>query len=167
MCNAPESNRAKIGPIELAIKYRGKSKKRVSICPVTLDKDAWGVVLHLVNYCVAVFAHAVSHVVGCYTRVAAAHKALHVVGYYMTVIAHTISRATLGMLLQFGYCIQDAAAAVMAAPPEFPEAKSRGLVDLFLLFSFPKGKMKRVFVLFGLSSTTQTNAAGGLSASNR
>ena len=38
----------------------------------------------------------------------------------------------------------------MVAQPNIPEAKSRGLVDLFLLFSFPKGKLKRIFVLFGL-----------------
>ena len=54
----------------------------------------------------------------------------------------------------------------MAPPPKLPEAKSGGLVDLFLLFSFPKGELKRVFVLFGLCWTTQTNAAGELSASN-
>ena len=72
------------------------------------------------------------------------------VGYYMKVTVLTMLRARLGMLSQFGCCIRDAAAAVMAAPPKFPEAKSRGLVDLFLLFSFPKGELKRFFVLFGL-----------------
>ena len=49
------------------------------------------------------------------------------------------------MLSQVGCCIQDAAAAAMAAPPKFPEAKSRGLLDLYLLFSFPKGEPNRVF----------------------
>ena len=63
---------------------------------------------------------------------------------------NNVMHARLGMLSQFGCCIQDAAAAAMAAPPKFPEAKSRGLVDLFLLFSFPKGELKRFFVLFGL-----------------
>ena len=58
--------------------------------------------------------------------------------------------ANLSMLSQFGYCIRDTAAAAMAAPPKFPEAKSRGLVDLFLLFSFPKGELKKFCVLFGL-----------------
>ena len=72
------------------------------------------------------------------------------VGYYMTVTVVPRSCTRLGMLSQVGCCIQDAAAAVMAAPPIFPEAKSRGLLDLFLLFSFPKGELKRVFILFGL-----------------
>ena len=62
----------------------------------------------------------------------------------------TISHATLGMLSQVGCCIRDAAVVAMAAPPKLPEAKSRGLVDLFLLFSFPKGELKRVLLLFGL-----------------
>ena len=53
---------------------------------------------------------------------------------------------------------------MIAAPLKLPEAKSRGLVDLFLLFNFPKGELKRVLVLFGLCYTTQTNAAGKLSA---
>ena len=82
--------------------------------------------------------------------VVAAHAVLCVVGYCVTVTAHAISRAILGMLSQFGCCIRDTAAAAMAAPPKFPEAKSRGLVDLFLLFNFPKGELKRFFVLFGL-----------------
>ena len=50
MCDALESNMAKIGPIELATKCRGKSKKRVSVCWVTLDKVAVGLVLHVVSY---------------------------------------------------------------------------------------------------------------------
>ena len=54
----------------------------------------------------------------------------------------------------------------MEAPPKFPEAKSRGLIDLFLLFSVPKGELKRILVQFGLCGTTQTNAASELSASN-
>ena len=91
------------------------------------------------------------HVVGCCSKVAAACAVLYVVGYYMTVTkVPTIVHTSLGMLSQVGCCIQDAAAAAMVAPPKFPEAKSRGLVDLFLLFSFPKGELKRVFVLFGL-----------------
>ena len=68
----------------------------------------------------------------------------------MTVTVLTMSHARLGMLSQAGCFIQDAVAAAMAAPPKFPETKSRGLVDLFLLFSFPKGELKRFFVLFGL-----------------
>ena len=83
-------------------------------------------------------------------RVAAAHAALCVVGYYTTVTAHAKLRAMLGMLLQSGCCIQDAAAAMMAAPLKYSEAKSRGLGNLLLLFSFPKGKLKRFFVQFGL-----------------
>ena len=111
-----------------------KSKKGVSVYRVTLDKVVLGGVLHVVRYCVVVPAYAV----------------LHVVGYYVTVTAHAILHSILGMLLQFGCCIQDAAAAVVVAPPKFPEAKSRGPVDLFLLFSFPKGELKRFFILFGL-----------------
>ena len=88
--------------------------------------------------------------VGCCLKVAAACAVLYVVGYYMTVTEVPRSRTRLGMLSQVGCCIQDAAAAAMAAPPKFPEAKSRGLLDLFLLFSFPKGELKRFFVLFGL-----------------
>ena len=84
------------------------------------------------------------------TRVAAAHAVLCMVGYYATVTACAMSCTMLGMLLHFGCCIQDAAAAAMAATPKFLEAKSRGLVDLLLLFSFPKGKLKRFFILFGL-----------------
>ena len=104
----------------------------------------------MVRYCTAVSAHVASCMVGCCTWVAAAHAVLLVIGYCATVSAHAILCAMLGMLSQFGCCIRDTAAAVMAAPPKFPETKSRGLVDLLLLFSFPKGKLKRVFVLFGL-----------------
>ena len=102
MCDAPKSNRAEIGPIELATKCRGKSKKGVFVCLVTLDKVALGVVLHVVSYCVAVYAHAASCVVGCYTRVAAVYAALHMVEYYLTVTTCSMSRTMLGMLLQFG-----------------------------------------------------------------
>ena len=63
--NAPESNRAKIGPSELATKCRGKSKKGVSICPVTLDRVVLGVLLHVLSYFVAVSARAVACMVGC------------------------------------------------------------------------------------------------------
>ena len=150
LCNAPESNRAEIGPSELATKCRGKSKKRVSICPVTLDRVTLGVVLHMLSYCIAVAARAASRMVGCCTGVAAARAALYMVGYYASVTKATMSHAMLGMLLQFGYCIRDAAATAMAVPPKFLKAKSRGLVDHFLLFSFPKGKVKKSFVLFGL-----------------
>ena len=82
--------------------------------------------------------------------VAAVHAVLYVVGYYVTVTIPTMLCARVAMLSQFGCYTQDAAAAAMAARPKFPEAKSRGLVDLFLLFSFPKGELKRFFVLFGL-----------------
>ena len=47
--NAPESNRAEIGPSELATKCRGKSKKGVSVCPVTLDRVALGVVVYVLS----------------------------------------------------------------------------------------------------------------------
>ena len=106
--------------------------------------------MHILSYWVAVAAYAASHMGGCCMGVAAARIALYVVGYYASVTVVTMSHATLGMLLQVGCCIRDAAAAAIAAPPKLPEAKSRGLVDLFLLFSFPKGELKRVFVLFGL-----------------
>ena len=127
-----------------------QSKKGVSVCLVTLDKVALSVVLHMVSYSVAVSAHASSGIVGCCTRVAAAHAALCVVGYYATVIACAISHAMLGMLPPFGCCMRDAAAAKMPVPPRLLETKSRGLVDLLLLFSFPKGNLKRVFNLFVL-----------------
>ena len=149
MCDALESNRAEIGPIELATKCSGKIKKGVSVCLVTLDKVARGLVLHVLSYCVRVSAHAASRVLGCCKRVADAHAALCMVGYYATVTARTMSHSTLGILSHFGCCIQDAAAAAMATPPKFPEAKSRGLVDLLLLFSFPKGKVKRVLFCLG------------------
>ena len=151
LCDAPESNRAEIGPSELATKRRCKSKIGVSVCLVTLDRVALGGALHMLSYCVVVSACAVSCMVGCCTGVAAACAALYIVGYYASVTVLTISHATLGMLLQFGCCIQNAAAAAMAAPPKLPEAKSRGLVNLYLLFSFPKREPKRIFVLFGLS----------------
>ena len=61
-------------------KYGGKSKKGVSVCLVTLDRVALGVVLHVLSYCIAVSARAVAHVVGCCTRVAAAHTVLYMVG---------------------------------------------------------------------------------------
>ena len=41
----------------------------------------------------------------------------------------------------------------MAATPKFPEAKSRGLVDLLLLFSFPKGNWRGF--LFSLGCARQ------------
>ena len=150
LCDAPESNRAKIGRSELATKCSSKSKKGVSVCTVILNRVALGGVLHMLNYWVAVAARSASHMVGCCMGVAAAHAVLYMVGYYASVTVLTMSHTTLGMLLQVGCCIRDAAAAVMAAPPKLPEAKSRGLVDLFLLFNFPKGELKRVFVLFGL-----------------
>ena len=90
MHNAPESNTAEIGPIKLAAKCRGKSKKGVSVCLVTLGKVGLGVVLHVDSYCVAVSAHAASRVVGCCMRVAAAHAVLCMVGYYMTVTARAM-----------------------------------------------------------------------------
>ena len=104
----------------------------------------------MLSYWVAVAAHAASRMVGCCMGVAAARAALYMVGYYTSVTVLTMSHTMLGMLSQVGCCIQDAAAAAIAASPKLPEAKSRGLVDLFLLFSFPKGELKRVFVLFGL-----------------
>ena len=93
----------------------------------------------MLSYCVAVAACAASHMVGCCMGVAAACTVLYVVGYYTSVTVLTMSHATLGMLLQFGYFIQDATASVIAAPPKLPEAKSRGLINLFLLFNFPEG----------------------------
>ena len=104
----------------------------------------------MLSYWVAVAACAASHIVGCCTGVAAARAVLYMVGYYASVTVLTMSHAMWGMLSQVGCCIGDAAAAAMAAPPKLPEAKSRGPVDLFLLFSLPKGELKRVFVLFGL-----------------
>ena len=115
-----------------------------------LDKVTLGVVLHVVSTRVAVFAYAESCVVGCCTRVAPAHAVLCMVSNYVTVTERAMSYTTLGMLSQFGCCIRDAEAAAMAVPPKFPEAKSRGLADLLLIFGFPKEKLKRVFVLFGL-----------------
>ena len=71
-------------------------------------------------------------------------------GYYVAMTEVPRSRTRLGMLSQVGCCIQEAAAAAMAALTKFPEAKSKGLLDLFLLFSFPKEELKRLFVLFRL-----------------
>ena len=104
----------------------------------------------MLSCCVAISAHAASHVVGCCSKVAAACTVLCVVEYYVTVTEVPSSHTRLGMLSQVGCCIQDAAAATMAAPPKFLETKSRGLLDLFLLFSFPKGELKKFFILFGL-----------------
>ena len=98
MCDAPESNRAEIGPSELPTKRRGKSKKGVSVCPVTSDRVALGVVLHVLSYCVAVSARAMACMVGCCTRVATACVVLYMVGYYVTVTLLTMSCAGLGML---------------------------------------------------------------------
>ena len=139
LCDAPEFNRAEIGPSELATKCRGKSKKGVSVCPVTLDRVALGGVLHMLSYWLAVAGRVASCMVGCCMGVAAACAALYVVGYYTSVTVLAMSHAKLGMLSQVDCCIRDPAAAAMTAPPKLPEAKSRGLVDLFLLFSFPKG----------------------------
>ena len=105
LCDAPVSSRAEIGPSELATKCRGKSKKKVSVCPVTLDKVALGGVLHVLSYCVAVAARAALHMVGCCMGVAVAHVVLYMVGYYASVTVPTMSHATLGMLSQFGCCI--------------------------------------------------------------
>ena len=105
LCYAPESTGAEIGPSELAIKCRGKSKKGVYVCLITLDRVALPVVLHVLSYCVAVSAHAASHMVGCCTGVAAARTVLYVVGYNMTVTVLTMSCTRLGMLSQFGCCI--------------------------------------------------------------
>ena len=105
LCDAPESNRAEIGPSELATKCRGKNKKGVSVCPVTLDRVALGRVLHMLSYCVAIAACAASCMVGCCTGVAAARAALYVVVYYASVTVLTMPHAMLGMLLQFCYCI--------------------------------------------------------------
>ena len=105
MCNVPESNRAEIGPIELATKYRGNRKKGVSVRLVTLDKVALGGVLHVVRYCIAVSADSALHLVGCCMRVAAEHIVLCMVHYYITVTACATSCTMLGMLSQFGCCI--------------------------------------------------------------
>ena len=102
LCDAPESNRAEIGPSELATKCRGKSKKGVSVCPVTLDRVALGGVVHVLSYWVAVAAPAASHMVGCCTGVAAACTVLYVVGYYASVTIVTMSHAMLGILSQVG-----------------------------------------------------------------
>ena len=115
-----------------------------------MNSIALGIVLHVLNYSTAVSACAASFMFGCCTRLAAVHAVLCIVDYYAAVTAHAMVHAMLGMLLQFGCCIQDAAATVMEASLKIPEVKSRGLVDLFLLFSFPKGELKRFFVLFGL-----------------
>ena len=80
LCDAPESNRAEIGPNELATKCRGKSKKGVSVCPVTLDRVALGGVVHILSYWVAVAARAALCMVGCYMGVAAACAVLYMVG---------------------------------------------------------------------------------------
>ena len=80
--------------------------------------------------------------VGYCMGVAAACAALYVVGYYMTVAALMISRTRLGMLSQFSCCIQDAAAAAIAALTKFPQAKSIGLVDLFLLVALEQSFLK-------------------------
>ena len=102
--------------------------------------------------------------VGCCTRVAAACAVLYVVGYYDSDCSNNV-HTRLGMLSQVGCCIQDAAAAAMAAPPKFPEAKSRGLVDLFLLFSFPKGELKRFLFCLGCArQPKQMLQAGSLPA---
>ena len=94
LCDAPESNRAEIGPSELATKCRGKSKKGVSVCPVTLDRVSLGVVLHMLSYCVAVAAHAASRMVGCCTGVAAAcSSTIYGCYYYVTVTVPTMSHA--------------------------------------------------------------------------
>ena len=105
LCNALESNRAEVGPIERATKRSSKSKTGVSVCPVTLDRVTLGVVLHVLSYCVEVSACAVSCMVSCCMGLAAACAALYVVGYYVTVTKLTMSYARLGILLQFGYCI--------------------------------------------------------------
>ena len=74
---------------------------------------------------IAVSAHAVSCMVGCCMRVAAACTVLYMVGYYVTMTVIPRLRTRLGMLSQVGCCIQDAAAAAIEAQPKFPEAKSR------------------------------------------
>ena len=99
------------------------------------------------NY-VAIYAHAVSHVVG----------------YYMTVTACTMSCAMLGMLSQFGCYIRDSAAATMAAAHKLPDAKSRGLLDLLFLLSFHK--TGKVFYSIWVMLDNPTNATSRLSASN-
>ena len=135
--DAPESNRAEIGPSELAIKWRGNSKKGVSVCPVTLDRVALGIGWHILSFCVAVSARVASRMVGCCSKVAAACAVLYVVGYYVTVTEVPRSRTSLGMLLQVCCCIQDAAATAMAVPPKFPEAKSRGTTRPLFAHQFP------------------------------
>ena len=98
-CNAPKSNRAELGPMELATKCRGKRQKGVSVYQVTLDKVALGVVLHVVSNYIAVPAYAEFHVVACCMRSVASHAVLLMVGYYMTVTSCTMSCTILGMLL--------------------------------------------------------------------
>ena len=118
LCDAPNSNRAERGPSVLATKCMGKSKNGVSVCPVTLDRVALGLVLYVLSYCIAISASAAAHVVGCCMRVAAACAVLYVVYYYVIVTLLTMLCTRLGMLLQVSCCIQDPAAAVMAAPPK-------------------------------------------------
>ena len=126
-----------------------RKKKGVCVCPVTLNWVTLVVVLYVLSYCAAVFACVASRMVSCCTGVEAACAALYMVGYYAIMTVLTMLHAWLGLLSQFCCCIWDAAGTAMVTPPKFPEAKSRGLIDIFLLFSFPKGKLKRFFVLFG------------------
>ena len=111
----------------------------------------------MLSYCVAVAARAASRMVGCCIGVAAACAVLYIIGYYISVTTSTMLHAMLGMLSQFGCCIRDTAATSIAVAPKLPEAKFRGLEDLFLLFSFPKGELKRFFVLFGLCLKDDSN----------
>ena len=98
LCDAAESNRAEIGSSELATKCKGKSKKGVSVCPVTLDRVTLGGVLHVLSFCVAIAVRAASCMVVCCTGVAAARAVLYMIGYYASVTILTILHVTLGML---------------------------------------------------------------------
>ena len=105
LCDAAESNRAEIGPIEFTTKQSGKSKKGVPVCWVTLDRVTLGVVSHVQSYYIIASACAVSCMVGCCTGLAAACAVLYMVGYYATVTVQIMLCIRWGMLSQFGYCI--------------------------------------------------------------
>ena len=77
--------------------------------------------------------------VGCCMTVAVACAILYVVGYYVTVTVVPRSHMRLGVLSQIGCCRQDTAAVAIETPPKSPEAKSRGLVELFFALQFPEG----------------------------
>ena len=150
LCSALESNKAEIGPIELATKWSSKSKKR-GLClfgHIGQGFSGWRVArakLLCSSICMCSITHGwLLHRGSSCMRSAICSWLLCDSDWTNNVMRKVGHAVTLCLLhIRCSSCCD-------GSTTQIPEAKSRGLVDLFLLFSFHKWEPKKFFVLFGL-----------------